>query len=45
MAYIALFVKIITSFLGDEIKEDPMDRAGSMCTSADIYSNNRNRKI
>jgi hypothetical protein len=44
MAYIFLFVMIITSFLGDQIKEDPMDRASSMCRCGDIYINNCYRK-
>jgi hypothetical protein len=44
MAYIALFVMIVTTFLRDKIKEDPMDKASSMCRCGDIYINNCYRK-
>ena len=44
MAYIVLFVIIVTSFLVDQIKEDPMDRASSMCRWGDICINNCYRK-
>jgi hypothetical protein len=37
MAYTALFVLIITPFLGDQLKEDPMDRASRICRCGDIY--------
>jgi hypothetical protein len=40
----ALYVMIITSFLGDQIKEDPMNMAGSMCRCDDIFINNSYRK-
>jgi len=44
MAYIVLFVMIITWLLGDQIKEDPKDRASSMCRCGDSYINNCYRK-